>query len=56
MQHRALEFYGRHPAPAHERVAVLAERDWDDEFHWAREAFNLPFRRFSPKDRQPALD
>lgn len=39
-----------------ERVAVLAERDWDDEIRWAQETFNLQFRRFPPSERQAALE
>ena len=39
-----------------ERVAVLADRVWDAEVGRFEEAIHLPVRRFSPSDRQSALD
>ncbi len=38
-----------------ERVAVLADRAWDDEVSRLQEVTRLPGRRFPPSDRQSAL-
>ena len=38
-----------------ERIAILADEDWDSEISRPQEVTNLPIRRFASSDRQAAL-
>lgn len=38
-----------------ERIAILADEDWDSEISRLQEVTNLPIRRFASSDRQAAL-